>query len=242
MSTLVLLPGLDGTGELFRPLLEIRPAEVSTRVVAYPVDRVLSYSDLLRVVEAQLRDDADVVLVAESFSGPLALRYAAAHPDRVRAVVLCASFVRSPLPRWLRAIVVPALFRVTPPAAALRWLMVGRGASPSLVRAVQAAVGRVSPDVLARRIKEVLDVDCAASLRECKAPVLYLAATGDALVRRSAVATILTVRASVPVRRVDGPHLVLQREPQRAWKEIEAFLGETAEERAASGPPFGRRS
>src|SRR3982751_5682640 len=128
MSTIALLPGLDGTGDLFGPLLEVIPPGLPTRVVAYPVDRALSYPDLLRVVEAQLQKEADLVLVAESFSGPLALRYAAAHPGRVSAVVLCASFVGSPVPRWLRMFCTPLVFRFPPPAAALRWFMIGRDA------------------------------------------------------------------------------------------------------------------
>jgi pimeloyl-ACP methyl ester carboxylesterase len=228
MATFALLPGLDGTGDLFRPLLEVIPPGLSTRVVAYPVDRALSYSDLLRVVEAQLEDEADVVLVAESFSGPLAIRYAAAHPERVRAVVLCASFVRSPVPRWLRVFCTPLAFRFPPPAAALRWFMVGRGASASLVASVRAAIARVSPRVLVGRVREVINVDCVAALRECRAPVLYLAAMGDALVGRSAVATILAARRDVQVRRVEGPHLLLQREPRRAWREVEGFLSQLA--------------
>ena len=39
-----------------------------------------------------------MVLIAESFSGPLAIRFAAANPDRVRALILCASFIRLPKP------------------------------------------------------------------------------------------------------------------------------------------------
>jgi hypothetical protein len=104
--------------------------------------------------------------------------------------------------------------------------MVGRGAPASLVRAVKAAIARVSPPVLAGRVKEVFDVDCAAALRDCSAPVLYLAATGDALVGRSAAKAVHDVRRDVRVRRIEGPHLLLQREPLRAWREIERFLSD----------------
>src|SRR3712207_7220422 len=40
------LPGLDGTGELFRPLLNVIPRDVPTRVIDYPIDRPLSYDQL----------------------------------------------------------------------------------------------------------------------------------------------------------------------------------------------------
>jgi len=219
-----MLPGLDGTGELFRPLLDVMPRDLRTRVVAYPTQRALSYADLLGVIEAQLRDERDAVLVAESFSGPLALWYAAAHADRVRAVILCASFVRPPLPRWLRRFCVPVLFRVPPTGMAIRRLMVGGDATEPLVRAVKEAIKQVSPGVMAGRLREIMGVDAVAALRDCRAPLLYLAATNDALVGRRGVDGVRAVRPDVRVRYVEGPHLLLQREPVRAWAEIRQFL------------------
>jgi pimeloyl-ACP methyl ester carboxylesterase len=223
-SRLVLLPGLDGTGELFRPLLEVLPPAVSARVVSYPRAGPQPYGALLSYLEGQLRSEHDVVLVAESFSGPLAVRYAAAHADRVRAAVLCASFVRPPLPRWLRHVVSPLWFRVPPPARAVRRFMAGSGASDALVAAVTAAIRSVPPRVLAERLKAVLRLDCADDLRRCRAPLLYIAAGGDALVGKSSGEAVRAARPDVTVRTVDGPHLLLQAKPAEAWREIECFL------------------
>jgi pimeloyl-[acyl-carrier protein] methyl ester esterase len=243
MSTLVLMPGLDGTGNLFRPLLEVIPPRYAARVMTYPADRFIPYADLLGVVEQQLGDEDDVVLVAESFSGPLAVRYAAAHPGRVAAVVLCASFVRPPFWGWIRWFVVPPLFRAPPPGVVIRRLMVGSDAPESLVRAVRAAVARVSPAVLAGRLKEVAKVDCAGALRDARAPVLYLTGTQDALVGYSAVEAVRAARPDVRVRRVEGPHLLLQRAPAEAWREIQAFLDDLAAGASvAASEKTGRRS
>ena len=51
---LVLLPGLDGTGLLFRPLVAVLPA-FHTVVVSYPNDKALSLDDHARSVEARFR-------------------------------------------------------------------------------------------------------------------------------------------------------------------------------------------
>jgi pimeloyl-ACP methyl ester carboxylesterase len=67
--------------------------------LSYPPDQTLSYDALLEVIEQQLRFEKEMVLIAESFSGPLAVRFAAAHPTRIKAVVLVASFVKLPVPR-----------------------------------------------------------------------------------------------------------------------------------------------
>ena len=221
---MALLPGLDGTGDLFRPLLDVIPPSMNTRVISYPTDAIRSYSELLGLVEARLRDERDLVLVAESFSGPLALRYAAAFPKQVRGVVLCASFVRPPVPGWVRWFCSAAVFFRPPPALVVRRLMVGRDAPEALVEAVRVAIRRVRPAVLAGRVKEVLCVDAVPALRACASPVLYLTARRDALMGHSALRAIQDVRGDVRVAELDAPHLLLQREPAAAWGEIAGFL------------------
>lgn len=227
LPTLILLPGMDGTGELFRPLLDVIPHHLPRRVVSYPEDQPLSYDELLRFVGRSLAPEGDVVLLAESFSGPVAVRYAAAHPDAVRAVVLCASFVRAPVPRWVRFLVTPLLFHVPLPSFAVRRLMAGRDAPDALVAAVKAAVLRVRPGVLARRVREVFDVDCADALARCPAPVLYLAGGDDALVGPRGVEAVRVACPGMTVRTIEGPHLLLQARPSDCWREIARFLEAT---------------
>ncbi len=98
---LILLPGMDGTGDLFDPLLKMIPPKYQVQAIAYPADELLSYEGLYDFVGDQLRNQGQIILVAESFSGPLALRIANSEPERIRAVILCASFVYPPVPRWV---------------------------------------------------------------------------------------------------------------------------------------------
>ena len=66
---LVLLPGMDGTGILFEPLLEALPQAWEAEVVQYPPDKALGYEALLDIVERAIPIDGPFVLVGESFSG-----------------------------------------------------------------------------------------------------------------------------------------------------------------------------
>lgn len=224
--TLILLPGLDGTGDLFQALLRVIPSHLQTTVIHYPHDRFLAYDDLLRLVGDQLPKQGEMVLIAESFSGPLALRYAAMYPGRVLAVVLCASFICPPLPRWFRFLARPLALRLPLPGFAVRKLLVGPSATTELVEAVKDAIRKVPPHVLAGRVREVLDVNCTEALRKCTAPILYLAASHDVLVRRSSADAIRAIRPDVQVRTIEGPHLILQREPAAAWREIESYVSQ----------------
>ena len=65
---LVLLPGLDGTGELFGDFVAALPETYTATIVAYPTDRFLSYTDLRPLVSAVVPQSKRFVLVAESVS------------------------------------------------------------------------------------------------------------------------------------------------------------------------------
>ena len=52
---LVLLPGMDGTGELFGPLTRALPDDVAVTIVRFPSDELLSYEELLGIRTMKLR-------------------------------------------------------------------------------------------------------------------------------------------------------------------------------------------
>jgi hypothetical protein len=98
--TAILLPGLDGTGELLAPFVAAAPREITTVVVGYPTSEA-SIDVLERRVRERLTNSC--VVIAESFSGPIGVRVAA--DVRVRALILCNSFVTSPIsPAFLNSI------------------------------------------------------------------------------------------------------------------------------------------
>ena len=71
---LMLLPGMDGTGRLFGPLLRILPPGLEVTVFAYPPNRPCGYAELLPLVESTaVPEGGEFVVLGESFSGPLAL-------------------------------------------------------------------------------------------------------------------------------------------------------------------------
>jgi pimeloyl-ACP methyl ester carboxylesterase len=91
MPTLVLLPGMDGTGELFANLVDAMPEPFELITVRYPTDQELSYSELKAFVQAACPVSRPFVLLAESFSTPAAIQYAATMPPNLCGLVLCAA-------------------------------------------------------------------------------------------------------------------------------------------------------
>lgn len=90
----VLVPGMDGTGGLFYrqvPLLarSYRVATYALRDAAREMDTLVA--DLTAIVDA-VAEGGRATLVGESFGGTLALSFALARPERVRALVVLNSF------------------------------------------------------------------------------------------------------------------------------------------------------
>lgn len=224
---LIFLPGLDGTGRSFRPLLDVIPPPLRDRcrVISYPGDRALSYDELLGLLQSQIAPDQRVVLVAESMGGPLALRYAAARPESVRAVVLAATFVRSPVPSWTRWIFTERFFAGPKPDWTYRLLLLDWRVSKEMVGWARDMMNDANPEVVARRVREVIRVDAREALRSYPGPILYLQGLRDRLVRKGNLRRILAIRPDVEVKQFDAPHMVLQVRPEEAWREIHAFLG-----------------
>jgi pimeloyl-ACP methyl ester carboxylesterase len=226
-TELLLLPGMDGTGQLFGPFVDALPRDVSARILSYPSDRVMTYEALLSWMEEQIEPSIRHVIVAESFSGPLAIEYAHRRSADIAAVILCASFVSNPFPhilQWLPGLACKSLFAISPPSVALRTWMLDFRAPAELVSDVQKAIRQVRPAVLAARIRELASVNVADKLRELRVPVLYLAAAQDRLVGQRGVKQVQAAAPGVDFRVLNGPHLLLQSRPGEAAAAIVAFL------------------
>src|ERR1700719_1226395 len=98
-NTLVLLPGLDGTGMLFGDLIGELPPTQTVNIARYPTDRFLSYAELVSCVR-EIIPSNPFLLVAESFSTPLAAMLAATRPPNLAGLILCAGFVTNPIGSW----------------------------------------------------------------------------------------------------------------------------------------------
>jgi pimeloyl-ACP methyl ester carboxylesterase len=214
---LVLLPGMDGTGELFAPFIAALGEEFDTRVVSYPGDHCGGYKELEALARAAIPEDRPYILLGESFSGPIAISIAASAPGDLRGLVLCCTFARNPRPR-LSAL--KALMDVMPiKALPMGWLV-----GPQVHAPFKAALAEVTSGALRARMRAVLAIDVQGQLAACKAPILYLRAKRDLLVPPSASNVITSIKPEAKVTDFDAPHFLLQTRPQEAAREVAAFV------------------
>jgi len=226
---LVLLPGLDGTGELFAPFVQaIRAARdpgVETEVIVYPPDRAMGYAEHEAWARERLPRDGEFVLLAESFSGPVGIAIAASAPSNLKGLILCATFASNPLPLFGPLSRLVAAFPAVriPPALLEPFLHAGR-ASAEVRRLYSKAMAKVSPRTLQARVAAILAIDHSALLRRIAVPILYLQAKRDRLIPRSAFSKMQRLRLDIDRVEFDAPHFLLQTLPQPCADAVIGFL------------------
>jgi pimeloyl-ACP methyl ester carboxylesterase len=227
MPKLILLPGMDGTGKLFEPLTNQFDSTSDIEVVEYPADQSLSYPDLINLVRSAIPQSEPFVLLAESFSSPLAVMCAASGPSNLKGLILCAGFVSSTVYGWRQSIysrLASLILKRTPPDIVIRSFLVGPNASTALLAAIRSAISSVDSKVLAHRLRTILTCDARAYLAKVQVPMLYLQATQDRLVGPSCLEEIRHIKPQMTVEQIGGPHLLLQQEPEKSAAAIKAWL------------------
>jgi pimeloyl-[acyl-carrier protein] methyl ester esterase len=231
INRLVLLPGMHGTGELFSEFIRMIPEPKHIETFHIPADASPLYDQLLGAVQSFVPTSEPYFLLAESFSTPLAIQFAATNPPNLRGLILCAGFATSPIRggrKWLASLVAPLAFRLPLPKAVVSHFLVGKDAPESLHASVRAAIRAVKPALLAGRLHHVLAVDVRLALGQVSVPILYLQALHDRLVGQSSLEEIRAIKPQVEVVHIDGPHLILQREPQQAAEVVTSFIQQLA--------------
>lgn len=211
LPALVLLPGLDGTGVLFRRFVEAVGASVDTQIVAYPTDQPLGYAELEALVRKDLPSDRSYAVLGESFSGPIAVRLGASPPAGMVGLILCVTFAKNPYPllgrtgRWASSVPMTAL-----PGWLRAAFMWREAVTEQAWEESELATAIVARAVLQQRIAAVLKVDETDALALIRMPTLVLQASDDHVVPRAATEHILRTLPSAELVEVRGPHMLLQ--------------------------------
>lgn len=220
-----MLPGLDGTGLVFDPLLEHLPETIDPVIVRYPEDKVLSFQEHIDFARKQLPRNKPFVLLAESFSGPIGMQILGDPPKNMIGVIFVATFDRYPRPFLLdAALYLPqklllSLFTSTPLG---RFLCLGTaaGKAPAVLR---KALGCVGVETLSQRLKILATLPPPPETND-QTPCLYLQASHDLLVPERAAARLHKYLPQLQVKQLDGPHIILLAKPAEGAKAINAFI------------------
>jgi pimeloyl-ACP methyl ester carboxylesterase len=220
---ILFLPGFDGAAGLREPFLAGLRADHRARGVAYPNRPLHSLNGYCRHVAAQVAPDARVIVVAESFSGLVAARWAWKDPH-VEALVLCGGFARNPMP-WATSLgaSLPGLVRfgahfLTPPPGhrdpvRQQW---SKNLSQTLRGLDDAVIGE--------RLRLIANEDVRTELRALTIPVVLVQFDDDRVIGSRARGELEEVCHNAEVIRFPGPHFAIETLPRECAAAIGARL------------------
>ena len=142
----VLLPGLDGTGDLFYPILSEISGKIDYSIIKFPTDEKLSIDQLSRYVAERLPHQSPIVLIAESFSGPVVANLLSQffqEIKNIKAIIFCASFIKAPRPILLNvAKILPLtfIFHLPIPNFLIRWFCLDNHTPSSFLTQFQNSI------------------------------------------------------------------------------------------------------
>jgi 3-oxoadipate enol-lactonase len=230
---LVLVSGLDGTGQLF--YTQVPRLARTFRVATYwlrdsATEMATLVADLRAVLDTVAPGGEPAILLGESFGGALSLSFALAHPERVAALVILNSFPAF-LPQFRLRLGRAALSALPWGAMALvrrltAFRMHSRHTTPEELRRFLELMGATTREGYLNRLGVLMQYDVRDQLNRVRAPTLFLAADRDHLVPSVEQARYMAARVpGASMRVLEGHGHICLLAPDL---DIAAILGEWA--------------
>lgn len=220
---IVLLPGLDGTGTLFQPLVQLLP-QSDCLTLPLPDTGDQSYLCQHQYLLDRLPRE-DFILLAESFSGPTAALLAANPPTALKGIIFVATFLTPPNPLLVKAamtISVPRLLNLPGAKQFLKFRFLrgseGGVGAPLLHKTLKG----LSPKLIHDRLSALTKLPSLEF--QSHLPALYIQATKDTIVPKSREMDFRRHFTDLTVRKVETTHLVLQTKPRQCAQLVTEFI------------------
>lgn len=207
---------MNGGDELLREFVfALSPDDLAT-VISLPQEGPQDYAFLAGHVSGRL-PDSPYVLIAESFSGPIAAMIASQAPTGLEAVIFVATFLSSPNSLATlagRSLPLKALLRMPFASWFLKRLFLGSSAPVELVERVIRTVEAVPTATLRHRIDVMRSLQYDAT--PVAVPAFYLRPEQDSLVPRKRFDEFQRFFEHIECIQLPGPHALLQRYPGKS--------------------------
>lgn len=211
---LVLLPGMDGTGELFSDFVSNFDGE--TVVISLPQSGPQEHEFLAKAIERKLPNE-DYILLAESFSGGIVPELLKRNLIHLKGVIFVASFLSCPNRLFLpiaKLLPLQALASAPLSKVAVKYLLLGQDASNTLLSKFVGITKSIPKQVLKNRLKVMSKQ--RLPLATFDIPSVYVQACSDKLITAQKSRELGKTFKNIRFIEVDGPHFILQAKPKES--------------------------
>ena len=233
----ILLPGLDGTGDAYFWLKKCMLASgvqlENINVITYEDE--YSYEALnLRVKNIITNSILPIFIIAESFAGPLALALASENPDKVKKLVLSATFGVKPVCKFIHPLGL-SLFNIFPkslvpvnkiPSIFLHELLLGKYATSGIKLTMENIFFNSKQNIFDKRIKSVVSLPSQWDKQWkniINTDALIIQPSKDRLLNKINAQILKENLPKSFLIELEAPHLLLQTHAGEAWEHIVKF-------------------
>lgn len=231
---ILLLPGADGTGVLFEPLLKQIEASGSDSsnidIINLNYDKSGQLLDQALAIQAQrienLYANQSVTIVAESYSGLLAYELLTRQNMNITRVVFVASFLSTPnkiasIASTINTECLESALKFTPDWIWGRVLF-GKWQNEYLRALFMDAMNQTPNQLLQQRLNNIAIAKLPTALIDV--PCLYLQGKQDNLVAAKNIILFSQLFTNFEYQALEGTHFLLQTNPKEVWQAVSAMF------------------
>jgi len=214
-----MLPGLDGTGELFASLRkELQDCEVI--VISY--NNFSNYNTYVEYIFSKLPRE-DYIIVAESFSGYIAYLLALKKPTGLKGIVFIASFLELPKSHiFIRLLLYTKIYHLKISKLIIKYFLLNRCKDKSTINLVYKVVNQIPKSTISKRLELILSL--TKPFKKVNINSIYIQPSSDYLVSKRAVEAFVNLFDNIKFAKVKAGHLLLQSNPKESADIITDFI------------------
>ena len=218
---IILLPGVDGSGVLFKPFIKVFKSEVPVEVMPLTQGSDQSILHQVSIIEDAVGDE-EIILIVESYSGLLAYELAKRNKIRIKQIFFFGCFLQPPsfigkIGRFL-----PVRLLNIIPDRLISHILFNRWSSPELISLFRKAINKVNSSNLKKRIKTISTYKKPTQVIDV--PCVYIQATMDNLVSAYNLSAFEELCSNLHIEVIEATHMLLQTQPKAMSQLIHKYL------------------
>ncbi|MER2491609.1 alpha/beta fold hydrolase [Catenovulum sediminis] len=219
----LLIPGMDGTGELFGPLLAELPSDVVSQVIC--LNDLITQTPIEQAVEiAALLGSEEVIILSESYSGYIAYHLSLLPNLNIKHVIFAASFLENPtwLSHFSKLLPLDFVRSGLIPDIVLSFVLFAQCNDKKLVKLFKASLKSIDNSKLRHRLSVIANL--VRPSESMSVPCTYVQANSDYLVSKKSVDVFKELCININVVRANGGHFIVQSNPDYFSKLIKRVI------------------